>query len=345
MTNTRSVRVGSVIGGVLAGLVAAEAGAAAAVIRVPADAPTVQAAVDRASDGDVIRVAPGRWCGATIDREVHLVGSWGTVIAGCAAPADFGGLRIGFVLADERASGTSIRGFRFDGRGLSVDDTTPLGLAILGRDAHGVVVANNWIDGTAQGITNSGGDGWTIIGNVIRGLTIFGCVEPGRCGGGDGIVLEQRDPAGERAFGNVVLLDDVTGAIPDGLSIVGMTAVFVLGQDHPVIGLNRVAIPHNPDAPATGIGVQVTDVCCGDGAAYPTTRHAVIVGNDGRGSEIAVEIDRDASGGTGNSDGAVVRHNRGVVVVDGAVVSHAVRRAAGAAIRGAVRRARSTSAW
>jgi hypothetical protein len=302
--------------------VALEAVAQAAVIRVPADAATVQAAVAQASDGDVIKVSAGEWCGATIDREVHLVGLPGATIVGvdtgCESPTDFGGLHIGFLLADEHASGTSIVGFRFDGEGISTGQTAPLALAILGRDAHGVIVAGNRIDGTVQGITNSGGDGWLILGNRIRDLTIFGCVDPdGRCGGGDGIVVQERDDGADRATGNKVLLNDVEGAIPDGLSLVGMTAVFVLGQDHPLVAANRVAIPHNPNAAATGIGVQVTDVCCGIATPFLTTQHAVIVDDDGRGSEIAVQVDPDASGGCGNSDTAIIHHDLGVVIVCG----------------------------
>lgn len=304
---------------IVAGVTAAEASAAAKVIRVPGDAPTIQAAVDGANDGDVVRVAAGRWCGASIDREVQLVGAPGATIKGCAELAQFGGLRIGFLLVDARASGTHIHGFVFDGAGVSVSNLEPVGLAILGRDAQNVVVSNNWIEGTVQGITNSGGDGWLVIGNVVHDLTIFGCVDPGRCGGGVGIVMQQRDVNLDRARDNVVLLNDVSGRLPDGLAIVGMTGIFVLGQEHPLIVLDRVAIPQNPNAPATGIGIQVTDVCCGDPTGLLTTTHAVIVGNDGRASQIAVQVDRDASGGTGNSDGAVIEHNLGVVIVDGAV--------------------------
>lgn len=64
------VKVVMIVGGLLA-VVGSEA--VAAVVRVPDDAPTIQAAVDRAKDGDIVRVAAGRWCGAAIDREVTLV--------------------------------------------------------------------------------------------------------------------------------------------------------------------------------------------------------------------------------------------------------------------------------
>jgi hypothetical protein len=322
MSNNQIIRVLCAIGVAGAVVGAAQASADAAVIRVPADQPTVQAAVDAAEDGDLIKVGPGRWCGATIDREVHLVGHWGTTVEGCAEMLQPFGLRAGFVLVDARASGTSIRGFHFDGAGISTSNTDPIGLAIIGRDAHGVSVTGNRIEGTTQGITNTGGDGWLIAGNVIRDLTIFGCVvQPGRCGGGVGIVIQQRDVAADRAFGNVILFNEVGGITPDGLSIVYLAGVFVLGQDHPFIAFNRIAIPGNPNAPADAIGINVSDVCCGDPTPLPTTRHAVIVHNDGRATPTAVQVDRDASNGTGNSQGAVIRHNRGVVRVDGVVVS------------------------
>lgn len=326
MSNSQITRTVFAIGA--AGLVvcAAEATAAAAVIRVPADSPSVQAAVDSASDGDVIKVSAGSWCGATIDREVHLVGHVGATIRGCSEMVQPSGLRVGFLLVDERASGTTIRGFHFDGAGISPSNTAPVGLAILGRDAHGVSVIGNRIDGTVQGITNTRGDGWFIASNVIHDLTIFGCVvEPGPCGGGVGIVIQQRDVAADRAVGNTILFNAVAGATPDGLSIVNLTGVFVLGQDHPLVAFNRIAIPNNPDAPADAIGINVSDVCCGDPTPLPTTKHAVIVHNDGRATPTAVQVDRDASNGTGNSDGAVIRYNLGVVRIDGAVVSFAAR--------------------
>src|SRR5438128_1746482 len=89
-------------------------------------------------------------------------------------------------------------------------------LRVIG--ATGVVVADNRIDGTVQGITNTGGDGWFVAGNAIHGLGIFGCLAgDSRCGGGVGIVMQQRDVNADRATGNVVLFNDVRGALPDGL--------------------------------------------------------------------------------------------------------------------------------
>ncbi len=289
---------------------AAEAAAHAGVIRVPRDARTIQAAVDRADDGDVITVAPGRYCGATITKEVHLIASWATRIIGCDAPL-ISGLRAGFFLPDESSSGSTITGFRFDGDGISDTNTRPLAFAIFARDAHGVIVDLNWIEGTIQGITNTRGDGWIIAGNKICDLTLI------TRGGGDAIVLQQRDPALDRAAGNIVGFNDIEGRIPNGHAAFDMVGVLVIGQERPAITFNRLKIPDNRRAEARGIGILVTDVCCGDSVSFPTTHGAIIVGNDGRRSQFAVIVDRDASGGTGNSRQLVLVGNKGVVLVNG----------------------------
>src|SRR3974377_841250 len=73
-------------------------------IRVPRDQPTIQAAVDAASDGDRIVVTGGRVCGATLNKRLELVGRRGATIVGCDAPA-VGAFRVGFFLPDGSASG------------------------------------------------------------------------------------------------------------------------------------------------------------------------------------------------------------------------------------------------
>ena len=55
----------------------------AAVLRVPSQFATIQAAVDAATAGDEIRVGPGRYCGATITKPVALRGLGGPTIVGC----------------------------------------------------------------------------------------------------------------------------------------------------------------------------------------------------------------------------------------------------------------------
>src|SRR5579884_2135101 len=118
---TRPMRVALLSG--LAVVAAGASGARAAPRHVPQSYRTIQAAVDAARPGDTIEVAPGQYCGATLDRAVHLVGHGQPVIVGCAdGPALPRGERIGFFLpgtaGDNPASGSSIEGFVFEGRGL-----------------------------------------------------------------------------------------------------------------------------------------------------------------------------------------------------------------------------------
>ncbi len=305
------MRILPVLTGTMLLILVTSAAAQAAVVRVPADHATIQEAVDSASDGDVIRVARGEYCGATISKEVHLLGSAGTTIVGCAAPALGGGLRVGFLLADERASGTTIAWFGFDGAGVSDTNLAPLAFSVFGRDAHGVSVVGTYTRGTVQAISNSNGEGWFIAANVIRDLTLFSC--PGHCGGGSAIVIQKRIDDGELAFGNTVLANLIVGAIPDGHDDFDMTGVFVLGQERPVVAGNRISIPANPAAGVQGIGIQVTSSCCGLPDEFPRSHGAIIVDNDGRGSELALVID------AGNADGARIHHNRGVNVIEGVI--------------------------
>ena len=55
----------------VAALTALPQSASAAVRRVPAQYPTIQAAVDAAGAGDIIDVAAGRYCGARVDRQLR----------------------------------------------------------------------------------------------------------------------------------------------------------------------------------------------------------------------------------------------------------------------------------
>jgi nitrous oxidase accessory protein NosD len=305
--------------------------AAAAVRRVPGSYPTIQAAVDAASAGDVIHVAPGRHCGARIDRPVTLLGHGRATIVGCAdGPALSNGVRAGFLLpgADgaSGASGTHIEGFVFDGRGIAADNLEPLGVAIIATFASHVRVEHNLILGTVQGITNTAGDRWTIAHNVIRDLTVFDCTGA-LCGGGDGIVIQiARDPtavpggpeaAGNRPKDNVIVGNVIEGAIPDGFDAFSMAGVFVFAADRTVVARNRLSLPDNPNADAEGIGVLVDNSCCGLPAVVPGARNTVVVFNDGRDSQRAVEI--DGTGGE-NTQGLVLFGNAGTVLVEGTVV-------------------------
>ena len=279
------------------------------VLRVPQQYPTIQGAVDAASVGDRIVVSRGRFCGATLTRRVALKGNPGATIVGCDAPAT-GAYRIGFFLPDARASGSSIHGFRFDGRGVSNANLTPLGAGILARSADEVSVVDNDFDGTFQPVTNTDGSGWTVLFNRIEHLTALTC--GGGCAGGDGIVVRQRLVLDRRPRGNVAAFNHVQGEIPDGLNEFSMTGVFVLGQSHARVVGNDFKIPHNPAAGAQGVGVLVSDQCCA-AVVVSTSVKTDVLFNDGRRSELVLRVDPDAQGGDGNLEGARIFGNRGKV--------------------------------
>ena len=312
-------------------LLAATAGAAEArVRRVPEQYATIQAAVEAADAGDVVDVGPGSHCGATVDRPVNLQGHGHATIVGCPdGPVLSNGVRAGFRLpgadGSSAASGTRIEGFTFDGRGVSAANLDPLGVAIIATFANDVRVERNRVLGTVQGITNTGGDGWVIAGNVIDGLGVFDCTGA-LCGGGDGIVVQiARGASGapdNRPRRNVVAGNAVSGAIPDGFGVFSMVGVFVFAADGTVVTRNRLSIPDNPNADAIGEGVLVDNECCGLPEVTPGARNTVVTFNDGRGSQIGVEV--DGTGGA-NTGGLVLFGNLGPVVVEGAVVDDGPR--------------------
>jgi hypothetical protein len=293
------------------------AASAATTLRVPEDFATIQDAVNAASPGDRVRVGPGRWCGATVDKRVRLEGWALPTIVGCTAPTlDALPLRVGFLLG-AGASGAQVRGFVFDGRGVSNTNTDPLAFAVLARGADDVAIAGNVVVGTAQALTNTGGSGWNVDYNAIFGLTAFTC--DGFCGGGDAIVFQQRVPDADRAVGNSAEHNFVSGAIPDGLDEFDMTGVVIFGQEGATASYNLLAIPKNPHAGGDGVGVLVSDRCCGEPTPFETSIDSVIFANDGRASQIAVRVERDAHDGTGNTEGAFIAANRGVLDINGKI--------------------------
>jgi hypothetical protein len=279
--------------------------------RVPEDHPTIQAAVDAASAGDRIVVSRGRFCGATVTKPLDLRGKHGATIIGCPAPV-VGPFRAGFFLPDGGASGTRIRGFRFDGRGISNSNLTPLALGVLARDADGVVVEWNHFLGTVQAITNTDGSHWRVVFNQIDGLTALTC--DGQCAGGDGIVFQQRQHLHVRPRHNVAAFNDVEAHIPDGLSEFSVTGILVLGQEGAWTFGNDLDVPHNPAAGAEGVGILVTDQCCA-AVVTQTSIDTRVLFNDGRDSEVAVRVSPDATGGPGNLQGAIIFGNRGKVIL------------------------------
>lgn len=275
---------------------------------VPEDFPTIQDAVTAAEPGDKIFVGRGEFCGAALDKELRLYGDR-TTIVGCPEPTVNDGLRAGFVLGED-ASGSSIKGFRFDGEGVSNANLDPLAFAIHATRADDVSVRDNGIFGTAQAITNSGGSGWRVLGNRIVGQSALTCEPGGRCGGGVGIVFQQRDPAEPRATDNQAHDNRFRTVIPDGMDEFVMVGLFVQGQSCAMVNRNRTAIEDNPIAAAFGVGVLVTDNCCAD-PPLPTSVDTRILRNKGVQADFAVFVT------DGNLQGLVALGNRGEVVIGG----------------------------
>lgn len=299
---------------------------------VPGTYPTIQAAIDASNAGDVVDVAPGSYCGATVTTPVTLRGHGQATIVGCdESPTVSGELRAGFYLpgADgtNAASGTHIEGFAFDGRGIAQDNLAPLAVGVFARFADGVHVENNLFEGTVQAITNTAGDGWVIAGNRIEGLTLFDCTGA-LCAGGDGIVIQlARDTvaaaggpgaAVNRPEHNVVVGNRVSGAIPDGFSTFSMAGVFVFAADDTLVARNDLNIPDNPNAEATGDGVLVTNVCCGEPDVVPGARNTAVLFNDGRDSQFGLVV--EGTGGA-NTGGLVQFGNSGPILIEGALVA------------------------
>jgi hypothetical protein len=314
--------------------------AGAATLRVPQQYPTIQAAVDAASDGDRIVVGRGRHCGATLTKRVKLDGRNNARIIGCSTgPALANGARIGFYLPGVKgvnpASGSRIRGFVFDGRGVGNANLEPLALGVFSRFASDVVVSRNYFRGTVQAITNTAGDRWLIKHNRIKGLTVFDCTR--LCSGGDGIVIQLASgslgaPGGNAAAinrpeENAVVGNHIEGAAPDGFATFSMAGVLLLSADHTTVLDNLLELRDNPAAAAVGQAILVSNTCCGSATAFlPGSRFTTLAFNDGRKSEVAIVV--EGGGGT-NTEGLLLHRNRGLARIEGEEVpALAARRAA-----------------
>ena len=165
------------------------------VLNVPDDYPTIQEAIDAASNGDKIIVGPGEWFGAVVDKAVEIRGAGGAVIVD--GPELASNVKRGFMVTTD---GVTISYFTFS-------EDVYLPVYTYNEDkVNDVTVEHNVMINPVQGITNWGGSRWVIRYNVITGL--WG-VEGG---GGIGIVVGGAvyDPA-DPARDNLVAFNKITG--------------------------------------------------------------------------------------------------------------------------------------
>ncbi|MGE3873987.1 MAG: nitrous oxide reductase family maturation protein NosD [Parvibaculaceae bacterium] len=131
----------------------------AAEIAVPAGAGPLQAAVDAAASGDVLRLAPGVHAGpVTISKPLTLQGEPGAVVNGSGQ---------GSVVLLESA-GTVVRGLRIEGSGTDLD-TMDAGVFAT-EAATGALIEDNAILGNLYGINLHGPRNAVARGNRIEGL-------------------------------------------------------------------------------------------------------------------------------------------------------------------------------
>jgi hypothetical protein len=286
--------------------------------RVPQDFPTIQLAVNSANSGDTIRVGPGRWCGARITKPLNLVGE-GATIMGCPAgvPGPVGNIvRRGFFL-NVAASGSSIRNFIFDGKGVSDTNSDPISLGIQPQfGTNNVVVDSNTFLGGLGGIQGPYGNDWLVTHDVFDGFTILSDGS-----GGFGILSE--DFQGGPFTGNVYIHNVIMAAVPPGSFSfasyitevdVPFVGIAVAGHNGAIIAHNKIAITSNASGDA-GAGIVATDSSA-DGLSS-TDSNLVITDNDGRGSQYGLIITKDQFGGTANTAGATIRGNFGVNLING----------------------------
>lgn len=303
----------------------------AATLRVPAQFPTIQAAVDAAAAGDTIRVSRGRYCGATVTKPLVLEGRGRPRIIGCStSPMVTTGLRAGFYLPGAQgtnpASGSTIRGFVFDGEGVSNANLEPLSFGVFARFASDILVERNRFVGTVQAITNTGGDRWRILRNRVKKLTLLDCSS--HCTGGDGIVIALargavaapggNAAAANRPEDNVVVDNTVEGTPPDKFGVFSMVGILLLSADHTTALSNDLALRDNPLASAKGQGIVVSNTCCGLTTAFlPGSRFTTLAYNNVRKSEVGIVV--EGTGGA-NTLGLFLHKNRGSAELEGAAV-------------------------
>jgi len=158
---------------------------------VPGDFATIQAAVDAAADGDIIKVASGNHAGALVDKKVTIMGEGNAVIDD--GPLHGSGLIQGFrMLAG--SDGTTFSHLTF---------TTDLSI-MNGEAVNDVTVTQCTFLNSVQAISDWRGSNWEITHNKIIDLRA-------RNGGGIGILVG--DYSGGVVENNVISHNQISGTL------------------------------------------------------------------------------------------------------------------------------------
>jgi hypothetical protein len=171
----------------------------AAVINVPTDYATIQAAINAASSGDTIIVSSGSYAGAIINQSVSIQGGQGgeSIITSGVPYKDGSGLTTAFRIEDT-ADQAEIRDFT-----IPCNATTSYYFAIFSRNADDIIVDSLLINDAVQGITNWGGSNWEITNNLLNNTEAAG-------GGGIAIWLGAYPPSYPVCSGNLIQNNTIT---------------------------------------------------------------------------------------------------------------------------------------
>jgi parallel beta-helix repeat protein len=189
-------------------IVLGSAAAAQTTIRVPADQPTIQVAIDEAASGDTVLVAPG-----TYVERINFLGK-AIAVTSEAGPAatiiDGGGDGVVVTFDSGEGPGAVLRGFTvtngggFMGGGVAVSSASP-------TIENNVITANTGCDGI--GINVSFGSP-SIAGNRITNNVRSGC-----SGGFGGAGIKVSGAGAAVITGNVIADNSLTGADGGGISL------------------------------------------------------------------------------------------------------------------------------
>ncbi|MBI2069960.1 MAG: hypothetical protein HYT79_05100 [Elusimicrobia bacterium] len=112
-----------------------------------------------------------------------------------------------------------------------------------------------------------------------------------------------------RPQNNTIAHNAISGQIPDSLTLFSMSGIFLLNADNTAVENNKTSIPDNPTTPSAGVGIWLTNQCCGDSSFDPGSQNNILINNDGRGSEFALIVDPD------NTQGLTLRGNLGLNLI------------------------------